>query len=85
MEAKNKEEIFTIITDVLAEEFECPREKLTPDARIFEDLDIDSIDVVDLIVRLQKMADIRVKPDDFKEVRTLDDVAELISKAVAAK
>ena len=79
-----QEEIFKTIKDILVADFECDPEKLTPDARLFEDLDLDSIDAVDLIVRLQKNINKRVDPNDFKQIRTLQDVVVAIEKIVNA-
>jgi len=78
-----KEEILTQIQDVLVSEFECDRAKLVPEARLFEDLDLDSIDAVDLIVHLQRMTNLKVQAEDFKSIRTLGDIAEVIAKLVA--
>ena len=80
---KTKEEILKAICDVLAAEFECDAAKLTPEARLFEDLDLDSIDAVDLIVRLQQQTGLKVKAEDFKTIRTLGDVADVIAKLAA--
>lgn len=80
-----QEEILRKICDILEADFECPREKLTTDARLFEDLDLDSIDAVDLIVRLQQFTGKKVNPEAFKQIRTLGDVVravdELVNKA----
>lgn len=75
---KTKEEILKIIGEVLANEFEIDAAKLTPEARLFEDLDLDSIDAVDLVVRLQQQTGLKVKAEDFKAIRTLGDVADVI-------
>ena len=80
---KTKEEILAEIAEVLAGEFEIPREKLTADARLYEDLDLDSIDAVDLVVRIQQRTGIKVVAEDFKAIRTLGDVADVIAKLVA--
>ena len=80
---KTREEIISAISDVLVEEFECDRAALKPEARLFEDLDLDSIDAVDLIVRLQNQTQLKVKAEDFKAIRTLGDVAEVILKLMA--
>jgi acyl carrier protein len=80
---KTKEEILAEISEVLAGEFEIPREKLTADARLYEDLDLDSIDAVDLVVRIQQRTGIKVVADDFKSIRTLGDVAGVIERLVA--
>lgn len=75
---KTKEEIIGMIRDVLVQEFECDPAKLTPEVNLFEELDLDSIDAVDLIVRLQNQTGLKVKPEDFKSIRTLGDVAGVI-------
>lgn len=80
---KTKEEILSEIAEVLAGEFEIPREKITADARLYEDLDLDSIDAVDLVVRIQQRTGIKVVAEDFKAIRTLGDVADVIAKLVA--
>ena len=75
-----KEDVLGRINDVLAGEFEIDRAKLVPEARLFEDLDLDSIDAVDLVVRLQQQTSLKVKAEDFKAIRTLGDVADVIVK-----
>lgn len=80
---KTKEDILSEISEVLASEFEIPREKLTADARLYEDLDLDSIDAVDLVVRIQQRTGIKVVTEDFKSIRTLGDVAEVIARLIA--
>ena len=77
-----KDEILEKISAVLADEFEIDAAKLTPDARLVEDLDLDSIDAVDLIVRLQQATGIKVKAEDFKSIRTLGDVVEVTARLV---
>ncbi len=79
---KSREEIFDIVYDILVKDFECSREDLKPETRLFEDLDLDSIDAVDFLVRLQKLTEKRVNPEDFKKIRTLDDLVNVIEKIV---
>ena len=79
-----KEEIFKKIADVLHETFEIPREKITPEARLFEELDLDSIDALDLIVKLQNYTKRQITPETFKQVRTVDDVVAAVYDIVAA-
>ncbi len=79
---KTKEEIIGAISDVLIKEFDCDPGAVTPEARLFEDLDLDSIDAVDLIVRLQNQTGLRVKADDFKSIRTIDDIATVIFQMI---
>jgi acyl carrier protein len=73
-----KSEIFDVLKNNLVEFFEVPADKITPTARLYEDLDIDSIDAVDLIVRLKKYTNKTMTPEMFKSVRTIQDVVEAI-------
>lgn len=79
---KSREEVFDIVYDILVKDFECSREDLKPETRLFEDLDLDSIDAVDFLVRLQKLTEKRVNPEDFKKIRTLDDLVNVIEKII---
>lgn len=74
----SKEEIYTKLCEILAEEFEIEKSLLNMDANLFSDLDLDSIDAVDLAVRLQQFTDKRISPEEFKKIRTLNDVVEAI-------
>ena len=77
---KTKEEVLAEIRKVLVDEFEMEEAKLVPEAKLFEDLDLDSIDAVDLVVRLQNITGLKVRAEDFKSIRTLGDVADVIVK-----
>lgn len=77
-----KEQIFETIKEILVADFEFDAAQLTPDARLVEDLDLDSIDAVDLIVRLQKVVKTKAAPEDFKQIRTLQDMVDAIEKIV---
>ena len=77
-----KEDILKMVKEILVNDFECDEEKLVPEAKLFEELDLDSIDAVDLIVKLQTIIKKKVNPEDFKQIRTLDDVVVAIEKLV---
>ena len=77
-----EEEIQKIVVDVLVDDFECERETITPDTNLFTDLDLDSIDAVDLVVRLQQVTKKKVNPDSFRQIRTLRDVVQAVHKLV---
>ena len=65
-----KEELFDEIVRVMGDLFEVDTEGVTRESRLVEDLDLDSIDAVDMIVHLQNMIGKRIKPEAFKSVRT---------------
>jgi acyl carrier protein len=73
-----KKEIFDILSDYLEEYFEVPRSQITLEAKLYEDLDLDSIDAVDLVVKLQELTQQKIPPTDFKEVRSVGDVVEKV-------
>ena len=74
----SKEQIFDKLVEILSEEFEIEKTSITPDANLFADLDLDSIDAVDLAVRLQQYSEKRISPEEFKQIRTVNDVVEAI-------
>jgi acyl carrier protein len=79
------QDIFQTLRDTLMEQFELDPAKITPEARLYEDLDLDSIDAVDMVIKLQEMTGTKVSPEDFKEVRTVGDVQRVIEKLLAAR
>jgi acyl carrier protein len=70
----SQDDIFAQLRTDLEEMFEIPQASITLDARLNEDLDLDSIDAVDLIVKLGELTGRKIKPDAFKAVRTVRDV-----------
>lgn len=80
----SRDELQRQLTEYLETLFEIPPEKITPDARLVEDLDLDSIDIVDLLVKLRDVTGRRVKAEEFKTVRTVGDVLDAIDKLLAS-
>ena len=72
------DDIFPLVRDILVEMFELEPEQIQPATRVYEDLDIDSIDAVDIVVKLKEVTGRKVKPEDFKTVRTIDDVVRAV-------
>ncbi|MES2611819.1 MAG: acyl carrier protein [Pseudomonadota bacterium] len=78
----NKEAIYARIAAILQETFEIDAARITPEARLYDDLDIDSIDAVDLIVQLKPWVGKRLNADAFKSVRTVQDVVDALHRLV---
>ncbi len=76
------DDIFARVAAVLEETFEIERDRIRPEARLYDDLDIDSIDAVDLIVKLKPMLNKPVKPEQFKSVRTVQDVVLALAQLI---
>jgi acyl carrier protein len=68
------EDILDRLKEVLCNTFEIDPSRVTPSAHLFTDLELDSIDAVDLAIQVQEMTGMRIKPEDFKNVRTVGDV-----------
>lgn len=77
--AMTNDEIHAWIVDTLHEMFELDKEKITPQSNLYTDLDIDSIDAVDLVVKLKELTGKRLQPDVFKTVRTVQDVVDALA------
>lgn len=78
MAIRTKEEIMEAVVSALHETFGLERAKLVPGAHLYDDLGIDSIDAIDLMVKLQKLIGKRMQPEPFKSVRTIEDVVSVI-------
>jgi acyl carrier protein len=74
----NQVEIFTKLQTILVDTFEIDAADITLESNLYEDLDIDSIDAVDLIVQLRELTGKKIKPEDFKSVRTVQDIINAI-------
>jgi len=77
-----EQEIFIKIQEMLASLFEIDKEEIKPESKLFEELELDSIDAIDLIVKLQKSIGKKIMPEDFKNARTVQDVVDIVYKLV---
>jgi acyl carrier protein len=79
---QNREETLQFIKQMMLEMFEIEEGLVCPNARLYEDLDFDSIDAVDMIVKLKEVTGKAVKVDDFKSARTINDVVEAVYQLI---
>ncbi len=77
-----RDEIYNVLKDILVNDFEIKADRVTGDANLFDDLEFDSIDAVDLAVRLQEYTNKKISPDNFKEIRTVNDVVDAVEKII---
>lgn len=78
----NKDQLQAWIVDLLAEMFELDKADLSAESNLYEDLDIDSIDAVDLAVKLKQLTGKRLPPEVFKTIRTIGDVVAALDTLV---
>jgi len=74
----SRDELYVWVVDLLAEMFELDKASLTLESNLYADLDIDSIDAVDLAVKLKQMTGMRLQPEVFKKIRTIGDVIDAL-------
>ncbi|EMY7926489.1 acyl carrier protein [Klebsiella aerogenes] len=70
--------IYEEVSSLLVKVFEIDPRDIKPEARLYEDLELDSIDAIDMIVHLQKKIGKKIKPEEFKTVRTVQDVVDAV-------
>ena len=75
-----KETIYQEVAALLSSLFELDPEDITPEARLYEDLELDSIDAVDMVVHLQKKTGKKITPETFKSVRTVQDMVDAVEQ-----
>lgn len=77
--AMTKDDLFTKLKETLVSDFDLDESKITLDANIVLDLDLDSIDAVEMIVKMKPYLNAKIEPEAFKSVRTLGDVVDVLA------
>ena len=78
-----RDQIHDQIINMMVETFELERSTLTSESRLYEDLELDSIDALDMVVKLQDLTQRRVAEEELRELRTLGDVVDLVAQNLA--
>ncbi|QUM81456.1 acyl carrier protein [Moritella sp. 5] len=82
---QSREHIYQTLADILVEEFEIDADDINLSAHLYTDLDLDSIDAIDLVIKLRDITNEKIEPEVFKLVRTVEDVVNEIEKLTLAK
>ncbi|MDO4231751.1 MAG: acyl carrier protein [Lautropia sp.] len=78
----NRDEVNQLLTRALVDLFEIDPARVVPTANIYEDLEIDSIDAIDLIDHIKRETGYRLVAEDFRAVRTVDDIVNAVMKKI---
>lgn len=81
----NTDEIYGIVKNYLIKDFEVPEEKISLEANLFENLELDSIDALDMIATLESELNISVDEEELKKIRTVRDIVNYIAKNLPDK
>jgi acyl carrier protein len=76
----SQDEIFAHVRTTIAELFELDPEEIEPESTIFKDLDLDSIDAIDLVAKLQQFTGQRIEEETMRAVRTVSDLVRIVAK-----
>jgi acyl carrier protein len=79
---QTRDDIFNTLRDALVELFELDPARVSMDANLYQDLEIDSIDAVDLIDHIKRQTGKKIAAEEFKSVRTVGDVVEAVYRLV---
>ncbi|MEO2268487.1 acyl carrier protein [Pseudoalteromonas pernae] len=79
---KTAAEIYDVLRGILENDFEIDADDISMDANLYEELDLDSIDAVDLVVKLREITGKKIEPEAFKQVRTVADVVNQVEQLV---
>jgi acyl carrier protein len=82
---KNRDDIYQTLASIIEDDFEVDADEITLQAHLYNDLDLDSIDAVDLVVKLREITGKKIDPEAFKKVRTVKDVVNEIEKLILTK
>jgi len=73
-------EIYNRVVGILIKSFELDPADIKPESKLFEDLDLDSIDAVDMFVELHEVTNRRIDPQVARQIRTVDDIVNLVER-----
>ena len=80
---KSRDEIYRKVTAILVDLFEIDSNSVSEDALLYDDLDIDSIDAIDLIIELKSYTGKKVPPEEFKSIKTVGDIVDKVFELLA--
>ena len=79
-----QEEVYSKIKSVLMDEFEVAEDAISMEANLFTDLQLDSLDAIDLMVTLDKELGIEIKTEEMQDLRTIEDVCTFVLSSILA-
>ena len=79
----SRDEVFTHLQNVFVDEFDLDADDITMTSHLVEDLDIDSLDAIDLIVNIREYTGKKIEPDSFRNVRRVSDIVDIVHELLA--
>ncbi|MBU3003484.1 acyl carrier protein [Paraglaciecola arctica] len=79
-----KNQLYQQLKELLVNYFELPENMISQETDLYEELELDSIDAIDLLVKLRELTDLDIEPDAFKKIRTVGDVVNELQQIQSA-
>ena len=79
-----KNQLYQQLKELLVNYFELPENMITQETDLYAELELDSIDAIDLIVKLRELTNLDIEPDAFKKIRTVGDVVNELQQLQGA-
>lgn len=79
----NSDEVYLLVKEYLIKDFEIPEEKISPNSNLFEDLELDSIDALDMIATLEAKINLKIDEEQLKKILTVSDIVNYIVNNVS--
>lgn len=79
-----KNQLYQQLKELLVNYFELPENMISQETDLYEELELDSIDAIDLLVKLRELTDLDIEPDAFKKIRTVGDVVNELHQIQSA-
>ena len=77
---QTREDIFNVLRDAMVDLFEIEPDRVVPTANLYTDLEIDSIDAIDLLDHIKRKTGHKLAAENFRTVRTVQDVVEAVMR-----
>lgn len=71
---------FEELKELIIETLDIEEEKITPEASLYDDLDIDSLDAMELSMAIEEKCGINIMDDDISEVKTIEDILKILEQ-----
>ena len=78
-----RDEIYGRIVEILSDSFELEKDEIKAESTLYEELDLDSIDAIDIFVQLRELTGRRPNPDDARKIRTVQELVEFVETEIA--
>jgi acyl carrier protein len=78
-----RDQIYQRIVEILSDSFELDRSRIAMESTLYEELDLDSIDAIDIFVQLREVTGRRPDPSEARKIRTVAELVDFVQSEIA--